>query len=252
MPWYGPAGEQLHYEEAGDGDTVVLLPGWGSSITDLDRLRAVLSDGFRVIAIDLPGSGRSEPQPRRYTRSYYHDDARTILALLDGLDVTTAHLAGFSDGGEEALLLAELRPGLALSVLTWGAAGRIEATPRQLNEIAEVIDHPVPDLMALAAYLAEAYGPQNARIMTCTWADAMRGIVEDGGDISRLEAAQISCPALLITGSYDTFCPPELVRPMAALIPRGEFREAVGAGHDVHHSHHDWIAGVLSDWLAAH
>jgi valacyclovir hydrolase len=252
MPWHGPDGSRLHYEDSGRGDTVVLLPGWGGSIADLNLLRAALSEGFRVIAIDLPGSGRSEPQPRHYPVSYYRDDARTLLAVLDSLGVGAAHLVGFSDGGEEALLLAELRPSLALSVLTWGAAGRIEATPEQLDAIAGVIDHPAPELTALAAYLAEAYGPQHARTMTSSWAGAMRGIIEAGGDISRRAAGRITCPALLIAGSYDPFCPPELVEPMASAIPRGQFREAPGAGHDVHHSHHGWLAGVLSDWLAAH
>jgi valacyclovir hydrolase len=74
-------------------------------------LRAALLSGFRVIAVDLPGSGRSEPQPRSYTAGYYYDDARALLGLLDALGISLAHLAGFSDGGEAAVLMAGLRPG---------------------------------------------------------------------------------------------------------------------------------------------
>ena len=43
------------------------MPGWGGSIADLGRLRRDLADGFRVVVVDLPGSGRSQPQPRHYT-----------------------------------------------------------------------------------------------------------------------------------------------------------------------------------------
>jgi len=65
MAWHGPPGRQLYYEDSGRGDAVVLMPGWGGSIADLTRLRRDLADGFRVIAVDLPGSGRSQPQPRQ-------------------------------------------------------------------------------------------------------------------------------------------------------------------------------------------
>ena len=215
-------------------------------------MRAALSGGFRVIAIDLPGSGRSEPRPRSYAAGYYHDDALVLLGLLDALGVSAAHLAGFSDGGEEAVLMAEQRPGLALSLFTWGAAGKIEATPDELAAIETVIDQPTDGLAPLAAYLATAYGADNARIMTRSWAQAMRDLVSAGGDISRSSACLITCPALLVAGTYDPHCPPDLTRELASLIPKGQFLEAPGAGHEVHVSHAAWLAGQLTRWLAEH
>lgn len=252
MPWHGPDGQRVYYEDSGRGETVVLMPGWAGSIIELNRLRSELSDGFRVLAIDLPGSGRSQPQPRHYTASYYRDDARMLLRLLDSLQIGGAHLVGFSDGGEEALLLAALRPGLARSVVSWGAAGQVIAAPEMLAAVANMVDQPAEHLMTLAAYLVEAYGQDNARIMASSWAAAMAGIVAAGGDISRSRAGQITCPALLISGSNDPFCPPELVQAMAQRIPRGGFIEAPGAGHDVHMSHARWLAGLVSDWLDGH
>ena len=252
MAWHGPHGSQLYYEDAGHGETVVLLPGWGGSIADLSNFRRELSDGFRVIAADLPGSGRSQPQPRRYVPSYYADDARTLISLLDELEVDAAHFVGFSDGGEEGLLIAALEPGRARSVVTWGAAGQIVATPAELAALATLVDAPDESFLPLAAYLVQAYGAQNARIMAATWADAMRGIVGAGGDISRQRAELITCPALLIAGTSDPFCQPDLVREMAEAVPRGEFREAPGAGHDVHLSHHRWLVAAVLDWLSSH
>src|SRR5260370_26947202 len=164
------------------------MPGWAGNIVEFSQLRVALSPGFRVLAVDLPGSGRSEPRPRRYDAGCYEDDARALLGLLDVLGISAAHLAGFSDGGEEAVLMAELRPGLALSLFTWGAAGKVEATPDELASIENVIDQPTDGLAPLAAYLATAYGPDIARIMTRSWAQAMRDIVAAGGDISRSSA----------------------------------------------------------------
>lgn len=251
MSWYGPDGHQIYFEDTGRGDSVVLLPGWGGSIIDLDRLRAQLDYGFRVIAVDLPGSGRSQPQPRHYPSTYYRDDANTLLGLLDDLRVEVAHLVGFSDGGEQALLMAALEPARALSVLTWGAAGRIEASPELLRSLANLVDDPVEPLTSLAAYLAEAYGPDEARIMARSWAQAMSTMIAAGGNVSRSLAAHITCPALMIAGTLDPFCPPNRVREMADAIPRGKYLEADG-GHDVHLSHDRWLASTVVDWLSGH
>ncbi|MFI7060113.1 alpha/beta fold hydrolase [Kribbella sp. NPDC050124] len=252
MAWHGPDGRQIYYEDTGRGDTVVLLPGWGGSITDLDRLRRDFASGFRVIAVDLPGSGRSQPQPRHYTASYYLDDARALLGLLDALEVEVAHFVGFSDGGENALLMAALEPGRALSAVTWGAAGQVVASPDMLDRLAHLVDEPIDALKALAAYLVEAHGVHNARLMAASWARALGAIIDAGGDVSRSRAKLITCPTLLITGTYDPFCPPGLLRDMADAIPRGEYREAPGAGHDVHLSHHGWLLATVVDWLGDH
>jgi pimeloyl-ACP methyl ester carboxylesterase len=252
MTWYGPDEHQIYYEDRGRGDVVVLLPGWGGSIIDLDRLRGELVSGFRVIAVDLPGSGRSQPQPRHYTPTYYLDDARILLGLLDELGIQVAHFVGFSDGGEESLLIAALQPARALSVLTWGAAGQVAASPRMLRGLAHLPDDPIDELKPLAAYLAEKYGVREARVMATSWARALTAIIDSGGDISRSRAGRIACPALLITGTYDPFCPPALVQEMAGAIPRGEFLEAPEAGHDVHLSHRAWLVSTVAAWLTNH
>lgn len=252
MSWYGPEGQQVYYEEGGTGDTVVLMPGWAGSIVDLDRLRRELVCGFRVIAIDLPGSGRSQPQPRRYGPTYYRDDARTLVSLLAELRVEAAHLVGFSDGGEVALLMAAEQSVRALSVLTWGAVGRIATSPELLAGLANLLDDPIDRLKPLAAYLAEKYGVEAARIMANSWAQAMTGIIDAGGDISRSRAASIRCPALLITGTDDPFCPTGLVREMAEAMPRGQYLELPGGGHDIHLSHTGWLISKVSGWLSSH
>jgi hypothetical protein len=51
MPWHGPDGHRLYYEDTGRGDAVLLMPGWAGNIIELSQLRAALSPGFRVIAV---------------------------------------------------------------------------------------------------------------------------------------------------------------------------------------------------------
>jgi valacyclovir hydrolase len=244
----------MHYEDTGRGDAVLLLPGWAGSIAEFGRLRAELGDGFRVVAADLPGSGRSQPQPREYSVDFYVDDARTFLALLDDLGIGAAHLVGFSDGGEVALLMAALDPARVLSVVTWGAAGRVvePAAGPTFDQLERLIDEPVHELLPLAAYLAEAYGVDNARAMARNWAAALQGIAARGGDVARAYAASIRCPALLIVGSDDVFCPPYLVKEMADAIDGARYDEFEGAGHDLHRSAAGRFSATLADWLGRH
>ncbi len=103
MAWFEHGISRIYYEEQGSGTPVLVLPGFAQSIEDFAALmEALLGAGYRVIAADLPGSGRSEPQPRTYTATYYEDDARSFAALLEHLATEPAHVIGFSDGGMTA------------------------------------------------------------------------------------------------------------------------------------------------------
>lgn len=240
----------MYFEDRGQGEVVLLMPGWGGSITDLDRLRRELGEGFRVVAADLPGCGRSEP--RTYTSDFYTQDAKAFLALLDDLGVDAAHLVGFSDGGEVALLMAALAPGCALSVVAWGAAGQIVEPAEGFGPLERLLDEPSERLLPLAAYLAEAYGPERARAMAAGWGGALRDIVAAGGDISLSRAAEITCPVLLVAGSDDPYCPAAVVQELAEAIPRSRFVELENVGHDVHLVVPGLLTGMVLDWLGGH
>ncbi len=250
MAWFEDGGSRIYYEESGSGDAVLLLPGWGGTIEEFAPLRQALAVNFRVIAADLPGSGKSEPQPRTYTPSYFQDDARAFLAMLEAIGALPAHLIGFSDGGEYALLMTALQPKAARSIITWGAGGKLANIPEMADAFANMFDSPIPPLKEFSEYLKAAYGEANARVMTQSEGKALRAIMEAGCDISFLRASDISCPALLITGEHDGFAPPSLVLEMAGAIPNGEFVEAKGASHPVHHEQPDWLATTITSWLA--
>jgi valacyclovir hydrolase len=98
MSWFEHGVSRILYEEEGSGDPVLLLPGFTLSIADLQSLRDALMPRYRVVAADLPGSGKSGPQPRVFTASYHDEDARSFLALLEQLRATPAHLVGSATG----------------------------------------------------------------------------------------------------------------------------------------------------------
>jgi valacyclovir hydrolase len=202
-----------------------------------------------VIAADLPGSGKSGPQPRQYKPGYFSEDAAAMLALLDHLAAAPAHVVGFSDGGDDALLMALTRPGSIRSVTALGAAGILQAMPGMLEAFASLVDDPIPPLAGFSEYLKATYGETNARIMVKSEAAALSAMVAAGGDITFSRASELHCPVLLVTGEHDPFAPPSLVERTAAAIPGSTFIEAKGAGHDVHNDRPGWLAGVVTDWL---
>ena len=251
MAWFEHSGGRIYYEDEGAGEAILLLPGWGGSIEEFTPLRQALARSYRVIAVDLPGSGRSGPQPREYTATYFQDDARSFIALLERLAVAPAHLIGFSDGGEYSLLMAALRPDIARSIVTWGAAGKlVEPMPGMLDAFFNLVDDPIEPMREFSEYLKAAYGEANARVMVQSESKALRAIIEAGGDISRSRAGEITCPALLITGEEDFLAPPPLVAETAAAIAHGEFIEVKGAGHDIHASHAEWLTQTVAKWLS--
>jgi pimeloyl-ACP methyl ester carboxylesterase len=167
MSWFEHGDSRNYYEEYGGGEPLLLLPGFSQSGDDLAALRDILAARYKVIVADLPGSGRSQPQPRTYTATYYEDDAASCAALLREQGMEPAHLIGFSDGGEVALLMAALTPDLVHSVVTWGAAGRLNDPEGQLRAVMQhLIDQPIPPLREYRDFLVDYYGEENARAMT--------------------------------------------------------------------------------------
>jgi 3-oxoadipate enol-lactonase len=97
----------LYYRVRGKGDNLLLIHGLGSSGADWEFQVRALERQFRVIVPDLPGSGYSPPLEEDFSIG---DCAEVLWALLDHLQVSQAHIAGFSLGGAIALEMALQRP----------------------------------------------------------------------------------------------------------------------------------------------
>lgn len=104
------AGVVLHVRDTGPktAPAIILLHGFGASLHTWEPWAAALSDTFRVVRFDLPGSGLSAPDP---TGDY--SDARNVAilkALMDTLAINKAIVAGNSIGGRIAWRFAADNP----------------------------------------------------------------------------------------------------------------------------------------------
>jgi non-heme chloroperoxidase len=90
---------ELYYEDHGEGRPVVLVHGWPMDGRMWERqVPALVDAGYRVIAYDRRGFGRSGRPWHGYDYDTLAGDLRTLLERLDLSDVT---LVGFGMGGGE-------------------------------------------------------------------------------------------------------------------------------------------------------
>ena len=97
-------GIKLAYEDHGSGETLLLIHGLCGSSRYWDRIIPVLSEHYRVIAVDLRGHGDSDVSDETYTMELLADD---IAQLMETLAIHTAILFGHSLGGYVTLAFAE-------------------------------------------------------------------------------------------------------------------------------------------------
>ena len=96
----------LHVHRVGAGEPLVLLHGLGESHIGWRPVLQPLAAEYDVIAIDLPGFGRSPAMPRTVPPTAANL-AAAIEATLDDLGIEDYHVAGYSLGARVAIQLAE-------------------------------------------------------------------------------------------------------------------------------------------------
>lgn len=116
---------RLHYNDVGEGEVVIMLHGSGAGATGWANFHrnvdAFVAAGYRVILLDCPGFGKSDPiltaEPR------FVVNARYTKGLMDALDIDKAHLVGNSMGGGSALAFAVEFPERLNKLILMGAGG---------------------------------------------------------------------------------------------------------------------------------
>jgi 2-hydroxy-6-oxonona-2,4-dienedioate hydrolase len=105
--WVDVAGVRTRVLEAGQGPPLVFVHGTGGHLEAYTRNLAPLARHFRVILYDMVGHGYSDKPDRPYTTDFLADH---LLALLDALDLRSAHVSGESLGGWVAAWAAAHAP----------------------------------------------------------------------------------------------------------------------------------------------
>lgn len=265
-------GMRLAHLDQGHGPPVVLLhgePTW--SYLWRKVIPPILHAGFRCIAPDLPGFGRSD-KPIDQAWYSYDNHTNAIVSLFDDLDVRDVTLVVHDWGGPIGLRVATLeRPDriARLVVMDTGIfTGQQEMSPAWLRFRDYVAQHPdlpiwrlirggcktTPSQEVLDAY--EAPFPNEASKAGARAFPAMLPVTQDapGADVGRAVLKALlrdQRPALVLWGESDQVLPVDPVgRSMHRLFHgAGELRVIRDAGHFLQEDQGDEVGRLIAEWL---
>jgi pimeloyl-ACP methyl ester carboxylesterase len=235
--------QTLNYQRAGSGEPVLLLHGIGGELGVWDPVWTTLIQAFDVIAVDLPGFGRSPALPRDLAPSP-PALAAVVGDFLARLGVDRVHLVGNSLGGWIALELAKGDRARSVTALSpaglWAAPLLARGAPAQgrAHRVVHGLRPVLPILLrsrrvrrlALGHVIADPdlvpYRP--ALQMVRSYA---RGGAYDATNTAMRQTCfadpqQISVPVTLAFGEHD-----RLVRPARLPIPGARTLILPGCGH---------------------
>ncbi len=271
VAWADVHGLRLAYADQGSGDVpLVLIHGLSGYIPMWVKNIDALAQRHRVIALDLPGYGKSDKPRASYSMRFFADMVR---GLLDKLEIPTAVLVGHSMGAQVSMHLALQSPervsGLVLSspagIETFGAAESAfiasmvtpgftrYATKSTIRARHEANFHNMPeDAGFLVADRIAIRTARKFRAYCHVIKNSVRGMLNEPvyADLGRLGA-----PTLILFGDDDKLIPnPVLHRGTAAQMvqaelprmPQTELAVLPKAGHIAQFEAADaWNATVL-------
>jgi 3-oxoadipate enol-lactonase len=244
MPTIQVNGTELYYELHGheNADILVLSNGVLMSTASWGLQTSILAKSYRVLIYDCRGMWKSAHPKGPYTMELHADD---LAALLDVLNIKTAHLAGISYGGEVSLAFALKYPQrvrtLFLSstvsesdsvlrgfIRTWSEAAR-SRDPQRLFEVSYMLNFSDAYITANRSAIEAAAGRYAQLDM-----DAVLELLDcfDRFDLTN-ELHRITAPTLVVVGENDILKPRKYSERIALEIPGADLVVVPGAGHAI-------------------
>ena len=263
MPYAALADAPLHYTLRGrrSAPVVVLLHGLGSSSADWPEQLAVLEACYRVVAVDLPGHGRSALPACPLT---VESMARDVAGLLVRLGEGPAHVLGLSLGACVALRLALAAPERVRSLTLVNPFARVRpAGPGDLARLVlRMLLLGTAPMSAVATHVARRLfpWPEQGALYDAAVASlaatsrrayfaAMRALAKFD---ARGQVAAIRHPTLIVAGDRDTSVPLAAKVALAAAIPRASLLVVPASGHATPHDQPRVFNRALLEFLAKH
>lgn len=207
----------LYYETYGSGKPLILLHGNGGSINAFKYQIPFLEKYFKVIAVDSRLQGKSGGSPDSIS---YDLMASDFCALLDYLQIDSAYVLGWSDGGISGLIMAMSCPNKIKKLAISGA-----------NIVPDSSAVPYADIVYLKNFIEHQTTPSDTEI-------ALNKMMLYQPNISFDELKIISCPVLVMAGDHDIIKPEHTLKIFQA-IPSAELCIFPDSNHGICQQHPD-------------
>jgi len=260
MDWIEVNGAALRYDLSGSGErAIVLVHEMGGMLESWDGVVPALARRRRVLRYDTRGAGLSEKLRGGASLDVMAED---IAALLDALGVAQpVALAGIAVGAAIAMQFCLRFPSRAAALIAMGPAIGV-AGDRCAATLARAARAEQGGMRAIVEdSLANAYPIEMQQDAARFRAFRARWLSTDPASfaaINRMLAGydltpslpRIACPTLLLAGVHDRLRPPEVVEPLAKLIPGARFR-TLETAHFMAVQTPDLVAEAIGGFLDA-
>lgn len=245
-------GMHYEYEITGSGDALLLLHGFTGSKDVWRRFLPLWSHDLQVIAVDLPGHGKTD-SPSDWARYSIEQTAADMIALLDALKIKQAHVLGYSMGGRLAITIASLYAervrSLVLESCTPGLESEEEREERKRQDQQQadfIMEHGLEAFVErweniplfasqqqLPYSVREQMRQQRLQNNPLGLANSLRGMGTGMQPSWWSSLHRLCMPVLLLGGEYDEkFL--RILQCMEQRLPNAEFVQVSGAGHTIH------------------
>lgn len=266
---------KLHIRElGGSGPTAVLLHGLFGSGDNLAGLGAALTEGHRVLLVDLRNHGRSEWGDNMTLSAMAAD----VVAMLDRLDVQSLVLVGHSLGGKVAMQVALQYPDRVAALVVVDiapvryapshepvfkglAAVDLDQVSRRADAdqmLSRYVAEPMVRgflLKSLTTEAPEQTGSSNrqsdARSSRFRWRFNWHALQNGYAELSAApDDGRFKGPVLVIQGGDSGYVRAEHQAAIQQLFPAAEMRTIAGAGHWLHAEKPVEFNGLVRRWLS--
>ncbi|WP_220813531.1 alpha/beta fold hydrolase [Pseudomonas paralcaligenes] len=266
---------QIFLSEAGQGHPLLMLHGGGagaSGMSNYSRNIEALAKQFRVLVVDMPGYGQSTKGLDR--SDPFGDLARSMLGLLDVLQIKSAHLVGNSLGGACALRMALEAPARVSALVLMGPGG-INTTRRLpakgLNQLLDYYNGEGPTLEKITRFIRESLVYDGSLVTDAMIAERYRSSIDPEVvaapplrrppglkaalrmDFTRdARLAQCQVPTLVLWGAEDKVNRPSGGETLRKRMPNCDLYLFSKTGHWVQWERADEFNAVTAGFLACH
>jgi pimeloyl-ACP methyl ester carboxylesterase len=257
-------GLALAYEDWGSGPPIVLVHSWALNKTMWrQQIPALIDAGFRVVAFDRRGHGRSGGNGQGYDMDTLADD---LGCVMDQLDLKGAVLAGHSMASGEIVryLTRHGRSRLARLVLISPTTPYLMKAPdnpqgvdpARLAEVRAALKRDFTGWMAdnTAPFFTPQTRPETIRwcidmMLDCPFSVGLATNKAYFEVDFRPDVKAVGVPTLVLHGDADASAPLELCgRPTAAMIPGARLEVLKGAPHGVFLTHAETVNRAIIDF----
>jgi pimeloyl-ACP methyl ester carboxylesterase len=237
-------GLKTYYEAQGEGEPLLLMHGGFCTVETFARQTRDFAGEYRVIVPERRGHGRTADVEGPITYDSMADDT---IGLVEKLGIGSAHLVGYSDGGNTALLVALRRPDLLRKLVCIGANFHYEG---MAPVAVEVIEHATPD--TFYPWLIKKYkevSPDGPDHLPIVFEKVMRMWREEPA-LSPDDLARIQAPTLVLVGDRDWVAMEHTVE-MFHSIPNSQLCVIPGATHGAPFEKAPLVNRIVLDFLAS-